>query len=62
MSALVPIVHAKDGEVFANSRDVADFFGKQHYDVLDSIRETCIPSLSPEISGEWFIPVKNGQW
>lgn len=32
-----PIVFAKDGEVFANSRDVAAFFGKQHRHVLDAI-------------------------
>lgn len=33
-----PIVFAKDGEVFANSRDVAAFFGKNHSDVLRAIR------------------------
>ncbi len=32
-----PVVFAKDGEVFANSRDVAAFFGKQHRHVLDNI-------------------------
>ena len=32
-----PIVHAKDGEVFANSRDVAAFFGKEHRNVLAAI-------------------------
>src|SRR5690606_19585992 len=32
-----PIVFAKDGEVFANSRDVAAFFGKEHRSVLASI-------------------------
>lgn len=32
-----PIVFAKDGEVFATSRDVAAFFGKQHRNVLQSI-------------------------
>lgn len=34
---LNPVVHAKDGKVFANSRDVADFFGKNHRDVMRSI-------------------------
>ncbi|MTK63862.1 MAG: Rha family transcriptional regulator [Methanobacterium sp.] len=34
---LVPVVHVKDGKVFANSRDVADFFGKRHADVLRDI-------------------------
>lgn len=32
-----PIVFAKDGEVFANSRDVAAFFGKNHRDVTRAI-------------------------
>lgn len=32
-----PIVFAKDGEVFANSRDVGDYFGKQHRNVLEAI-------------------------
>jgi len=31
---VVPVVRVKDGGVFANSRDVAAFFGKQHKDVL----------------------------
>lgn len=33
----VPLVHVKDGKVFANSRDVADFFGKRHDNVLRDI-------------------------
>lgn len=32
-----PVVFAKDGEVFATSRDVAAFFGKEHRSVLGSI-------------------------
>lgn len=32
-----PVVFAKDGEVFANSRDVAAFFEKRHPHVLDAI-------------------------
>lgn len=32
-----PIVFAKDGEVFSNSRDVAAYFGKNHRDVLRAI-------------------------
>jgi Rha family phage regulatory protein len=31
------VVFAKDGEVFANSRDIAAFFGKRHGHVLDAI-------------------------
>ncbi len=34
-----PIVFAKDGKVFTNSRDVATFFGKQHYVLLRTIDE-----------------------
>ena len=33
----LPMVHAKDGEVFANSRDVAAFFGKEHRNVIRDI-------------------------
>lgn len=32
-----PIVFTKDGEVFASSRDVAQFFGKRHRDVTEAI-------------------------
>lgn len=32
-----PLVHAKDGEVFASSQDVAAFFGKRHDHVLRDI-------------------------
>ncbi|WP_152045474.1 Rha family transcriptional regulator [Aureimonas psammosilenae] len=31
---VIPVVRVKDGQTFANSRDVAAFFGKQHKDVL----------------------------
>lgn len=37
ITAAQPIVSVKDGKVFANSRDVAEFFGKQHKHVLDAI-------------------------
>ncbi len=33
-----PIVFVRDGEVFANSREVATYFGKRHDDVLKAIR------------------------
>jgi len=33
----VPVVHAKDGRVYADSRDVAAYFGKLHKDVLKAI-------------------------
>jgi Rha family phage regulatory protein len=32
-----PVVFAREGEVFANSRDVAAFFGKHHRHVLDAV-------------------------
>lgn len=32
-----PVVFAKDGEVFANSRDVAAFFEKEHRNVLQAV-------------------------
>jgi len=33
-----PVVFMKDGEVFASSRDVAEFFGKRHDHVIRDIR------------------------
>lgn len=36
-----PIVTTKDGQVFADSRDVAEFFGKRHADVLRAIDAIC---------------------
>lgn len=32
-----PVVFEKDGEIFASSRDIADYFDKQHKHVLESI-------------------------
>ena len=37
-AAIIPRVFIKDGTVFANSRDVAAYFGKNHADVLRDIR------------------------
>lgn len=53
---LVPVVHVKDGEIVANSRDVAEFFDKRHDHVLrdaDRIRHD-IPAPK---SGAWFRPI-----
>lgn len=36
-TAIVPLVTVKDGKVFANSRDVAEHFGKRHDNVLRDI-------------------------
>ncbi|URK16949.1 Rha family transcriptional regulator [Thalassospira sp. GO-4] len=35
-----PIVTIKNNEVFANSRDVAAYFGKKHFNVLQDIDKT----------------------
>jgi Rha family phage regulatory protein len=51
----VPVVSVKDGAVYANSRDVADFFGKRHDNVLADIANIQ-NGLSPEILGQWFRP------
>lgn len=42
-----PIVTAKDGAVFANSRDIAAYFEKRHDHVLDAIDE-----LSSQLTGD----------
>ncbi|WP_180881883.1 MULTISPECIES: Rha family transcriptional regulator [unclassified Brucella] len=44
ITAAQPIVSVKDGKVFANSRDVAEFFGKRHDNVLRDIRNLDMPS------------------
>jgi len=45
-TAIVPLVTVKDGKVFANSRDVAEHFGKRHADVLRDI--DVLIGMSPE--------------
>ncbi|MEQ9487434.1 MAG: Rha family transcriptional regulator [Alphaproteobacteria bacterium] len=37
MKDIQPVVHVKDNVVFANSKDVAEFFGKQHTHVVRDI-------------------------
>lgn len=59
-----PIVFTKDGEVFANSRDVAAFFGKDHNHVLRDIDN--LISAEPELGRSKFgqtpyIHPQNGQ-
>ena len=34
-----PVVFIQDGEVFANSRDVAAYFGKQHRNIIRDIEK-----------------------
>lgn len=36
-TSTIPVVTIKEGKVFANSRDVADYFGKQHFNILQTI-------------------------
>lgn len=36
-TSTTPVVTIKEGKVFANSRDVASFFGKNHADVMRAI-------------------------
>lgn len=49
-SERLPVVFERDGEVFANSRDVAAFFAKRHDHVLEAI-DNLLKSLAPEKSG-----------
>jgi Rha family phage regulatory protein len=52
-----PVIHAKDGEAFADSRDVAAFFEKRHDHVIRDIRALIAkePSLGLPIFGEFKI-------
>lgn len=59
-----PIVFTKDGEVFANSRDVASFFGKQHGHVMRDIDSliTSEPKLGLSTFGQTkYVEAQNGQ-
>lgn len=49
-----PILHVKDNTVFANSRDVADYFGKEHKNVMRDIREIG-SNLSASDFNEMFV-------
>lgn len=51
--ALVTVI---DGEVVADSRDVAEAFGREHYDVLKQIRS--IVDRRPDIAGTFSCNVK----
>lgn len=59
-----PIVFAKDGEAFANSRDVAAFFGKDHNHVLRDIDNLIAaePKLGLSSFGQTsYVHPQNGQ-
>lgn len=52
-----PIVHVKNGEVFANSRDVADFFEKRHDHVIRDINNLLMGlPKSGDTPFNWFKP------
>jgi Rha family phage regulatory protein len=53
MCATAPLATIKDGQVFANSRDVAEFFGKEHFNVLRDIRNLEMPS---DLKASFFQP------
>lgn len=50
-----PIVHIKDNQVFANSRDVAVYFGKRHADVLRDLDRILEQSKPTDAHLRWFI-------
>lgn len=53
-----PVVTVKDNAVVANSRDVADFFGKEHRNVLRDIEHIQGGMLKSEQTlSDWFGPV-----
>lgn len=52
----MPIVHTKDGRVYASSRDVALFFDKQHTDVLRAI-DNLLKSNNMQKCAGWFVEV-----
>lgn len=55
----VPVVFAREGEAFANSRDVAEFFGKRHdhviRDIVRLVADGCAPNFG-ETSREVEMP------
>lgn len=59
-----PVVFAREGEVFSNSRDVAAFFGKNHRDVVRAI--DALLDQEPELGMRNFaqtpyVEAQNGQ-
>ncbi|WP_421505400.1 Rha family transcriptional regulator [Brucella pseudogrignonensis] len=52
LTAAQPIVSVKDGKVFANSRDVAEFFGKEHKNVLRDIANLLCEAPGIELNFE----------
>jgi len=55
-AARLPVVAIKNGEVLADSRDVAEFFGKNNKDVMRAIRE--LIAREPDLGQRNFAPFK----
>lgn len=55
-----PVVFIQDGEVFANSRDVAEYFGKRHDHLIRDI-EKLIAEGVPNFGETPYIEPQNGQ-
>lgn len=49
----LPIVHIKSNQTYANSKDVADYFGKRHDNILRKITEEFLPNLTAS-ELRWF--------
>ncbi len=56
MTAISPNVFARNGAVFANSRDVAAYFGKEHRHVLRDIDQLIEKQQSPKLDVGVTIP------
>ncbi len=59
-----PVVIVKDGEVFANSRDVSEYFGKNHADIIraiDNIAEDGSDWSLSNFAATPYIHPQNGQ-
>jgi Rha family phage regulatory protein len=57
LTVTTPTVTIKNNAVVANSRDVAEFFGKQHKNVLRDIDAILDEIQGSDLSRGWFIPV-----
>lgn len=57
---LQPVVHVRDGNVFANSRDVAEFFGKRHDHIVRDIGNLLSQGV-PNFGETPYIEPQNGQ-
>jgi anti-repressor protein len=60
-----PVVFEREGQIYANSRDVAAYFGKRHGHVLRDIDNLLKTLPDPNLGSGWFVVVEyedgNGQ-